>query len=74
MACSVIFAAGGALAVIVGGWLRTRRRTGRPAALALAIPNLLLVPFGTALSAYTFWALLNDDARREFGREVARDI
>ena len=24
--------------------------------------------FGTALAIYTLWALLNDDARREFGR------
>jgi hypothetical protein len=34
----------------------------------MAIPNLLIVPFGTALGFYTFWVLLNDDARREFGR------
>jgi len=71
---AAVFGLGGLLAVIVGGWLRHRRRTGRHAALALAIPNLLLVPFGTALGAYTFWALLNDDARREFGARVTGDI
>ena len=38
------------------------------AALILAVPNLIVVPFGTALGIYTFWVLLNDDARREFGR------
>jgi hypothetical protein len=62
-----VFTAGGAVALIAGHWLRLRRRIGRPTALALAVPNLLLVPFGTALGVYTFWALLNDDARREFG-------
>jgi hypothetical protein len=32
------------------------------------VPNLLVIPFGTALGVYTFWALLNDEARRVFGR------
>ena len=51
------------------GWaIRRRSRRGRLAALALAIPNLVLVPFGTALGVYTFWVLLNNDARRAFGR------
>jgi hypothetical protein len=27
-----------------------------------------MVPFGTALSVYAFWVLLNDEARRAFGR------
>jgi hypothetical protein len=30
--------------------------------------NLVLIPFGTALGVYTGWVLLNDDARRAFGR------
>jgi len=64
---ALAFAVGGAITLLVGHWLRNRRRIGRPSALALAVPNLLLVPFGTALGVYTFWALLNDDARREFG-------
>jgi hypothetical protein len=38
------------------------------AALVLAVLNLIVVPFGTALGFYTFWVLLNNDARREFGR------
>jgi hypothetical protein len=29
-----------------------------------------VVPFGTALSVYAFWVLLNDDARAEFGRPL----
>ena len=31
-------------------------------------PEGVLVPFGTALGVYTFWVLLNNDARRTFGR------
>ena len=58
--------AGGALAAARG--LRRREPSGRLAALALAVPNLILVPFGTALGVYTLWVLLNNDARREFGR------
>lgn len=65
----------GAVALVSGGlamWLTGRalaRRSsaGRLVALALAVPNLLLLPFGTALGVYAFWALLNDDARRLFG-------
>jgi hypothetical protein len=66
--CGGALAAFGASMVIVGGALRRRRLGGRVAALVLAVPNLVLVPFGTALGVYTFWALLNDDARRQFGR------
>lgn len=62
----VLVAAIAALAVARG--LRRRLPTGRIGALVLAVPNLVIVPFGTALGVYTFWVLLNDDARREFGR------
>ena len=34
--------------------------------LALAIANLLVIPFGTALGAYAFWVLLTNDAHRLF--------
>jgi hypothetical protein len=54
--------------VIVGRAVRKGQPMGRLAALALAAPNLVLVPFGTALGVYTIWVLLNDDARRVFGR------
>lgn len=58
----------GALAAASG--IRRRRKGGRIAALVLAIPNLIVVPFGTALAVYTCWVLLNDDARQEFGRPL----
>ncbi|MEZ5317873.1 MAG: LPXTG cell wall anchor domain-containing protein [Vicinamibacterales bacterium] len=70
-----VLAAAGALLVVAGGSLvaagralRRRSSPGRRAALGLAVPQLLVVPFGTALAIYTCWVLLNDDARREFGR------
>ncbi len=70
----ILLGCGGSLAslgisMMLGGraLLRGQRRA-RAAVLGLAVPNLLLVPFGTALAAYTCWVLLNDDARRQFGR------
>jgi len=50
----------------VGRLLPGRRQRTRHAAIALAVTNLVIVPFGTALAVYTFWVLMNDDARREF--------
>ena len=66
--CGVVIFVGGAALILTGRALARRRPVGRVSALVLAVPNLLVVPFGTALSVYAFWVLLNDDARREFGR------
>jgi hypothetical protein len=66
--CGAIFIAGGLLMAAAGRAVVGRKRTGRTAALLLAVPNLAILPFGTALAIYTFRTLLNDDARREFGR------
>lgn len=60
--------AGGVAMIRTGRSLLARRSRGRPAALWLGALNLLVIPFGTALGVYTFWTLLNDDARLEFGR------
>lgn len=65
---AAFLAGGGAVMMMLARAIRRHRPSGRTLALALAIPNLLLVPFGTALGAYTFWVLLDDDARRAFGR------
>ncbi len=65
---AVLLAAGGAAAALTGWGLRRRVGRARLASLILAVPNLVLVPFGTALGVYTLWVLLNDDARRAFGR------
>ncbi|NQW03141.1 MAG: hypothetical protein HQ485_03850 [Acidobacteria bacterium] len=63
-----LLALGGGLAASTGWGLRRRLGRARTAALVLAVPNLLFVPFGTGLGVYTLWVLLNDDARRAFGR------
>jgi len=66
--CAIAVGAGALAAFLAARGLRRRRATGRLGALALALPNLLIVPFGTALGVYTLWVLLNNDARRDFGR------
>lgn len=66
--CGVVFGAGGLALVLTGRALARRRPASRQWALILAVLDLLAVPFGTALSVYAFWVLLNDEARREFGR------
>lgn len=62
-----LFVAGLALA-ITGRRLRAAQPGARLTALLLALPNLLILPFGTALGVYTYWVLLNNDAREAFGR------
>jgi hypothetical protein len=69
---SALFALIGLVMALAGRALLLRLPGGRPAALILAVPNLLIVPFGTALAVYTGWALLNDDARSAFGRPARR--
>ncbi len=69
-ACAAMLATGAAGAFLVARGLKRRHVSGRSAALFLAILNLIVVPFGTALGVYTLWVLLNDDARREFGRPL----
>jgi hypothetical protein len=66
--CAALFAAGGVAMVCAGRAMVRRRPAGRSAALWLGAINLLVLPFGTALGIYTGWVLLNDDARRAFGR------
>lgn len=63
-----------ALALFVGGaanaWagrsLRREEAAGRTAVLWLAVPNLFLLPFGTALGIYAWWVLLHNEARNIF--------
>ena len=70
---TLVFALIGAFALLWGGthvWaatlLRRRRPLGRVLTLALALVNLLVLPFGTALGAYALWTLLTDEGRRLF--------
>jgi hypothetical protein len=54
------------LHVWVGGALLRHGPRARLLALGLAIGNLPLLPFGTALGAYACWVLLHDDGRQVF--------
>ena len=53
----------GALHLWIGAALRRFRAWARLFALGLAVINLVLFPFGTALGAYAFWVLLKDEGR-----------
>ena len=54
------------LHILVGRRLRMLRPSARLMALGLAVGNIILLPFGTALGAYAGWVLLNDEGRRLF--------
>jgi hypothetical protein len=67
------FAALGVFSLFWGGahvWaavlLRRRQAAGRFLTLALAVVNLLVLPFGTALGVYAMWVLLTHDGRTLF--------
>jgi hypothetical protein len=67
------FATVGIFALLWGGahtWaaslLRGRAPAGRVLMLALAVVNLLVLPFGTALGAYALWVLLTHEGRQLF--------
>jgi hypothetical protein len=66
--CGALLVAGGVAMLWTGRGLRRRVRGARWAAIGLAVPNLVMVPFGTGLGIYALWVLMNDDARAEFGR------
>lgn len=65
-ASALVLLVGGAANVWAGVGLRRHRSTARIMALGLALLNLFLLPFGTALGVYTFWVLLNHEARAKF--------
>lgn len=56
----------GVLHLWIGAALRRYRPWGRLLALGLAVINLVLFPFGTALGAYAFWVLLTEEGRTLF--------
>lgn len=63
---SVIALVWGALHLFVGRALRRLRPSARLMALGLAVGNLVLLPFGTALGGYACWVLLKDEGRALF--------
>jgi hypothetical protein len=54
------------LHIFIGRRLRMLRPSARLMALGLALGDVILFPFGTALGGYAFWVLLKDDGRRLF--------
>ncbi len=62
----------GLLHVVVGVPLRRRRHWSRLGALMLGSVDLALLPYGTALGAYTLWTLLSEDGKKLF--TAPRDV
>jgi len=69
-----VFAAALLLAGLANAWagaaLRRQQPSGRLVTLGLAVPNLFVLPFGTALGVYAFWVLLHEETRRTFDRRL----
>jgi len=57
---------GGAANAWAGRALRRAEPAGRSAVLWLSVPNLFVLPFGTALGVYALWVLLHNEARATF--------
>jgi fatty acid desaturase len=70
---AVALAAGGWASVWVGKALRRHKSQGRTGALLLALMNLFVLPFGTALAIYTFWVLLHNEVRALFEPAIPVD-
>jgi len=66
----VVFAVGLLVGGGVNAWagraIRRRQPAGRTATLWLAVLNLFVLPFGTALGIYAFWVLLHNEIRALF--------
>lgn len=63
---SLISTAWAVLHIVVGRRLKKLRPSARLMSLGLAIGNIILFPFGTALGTYALWVLLKDDGRKLF--------
>jgi hypothetical protein len=63
---SIALLAGGGANLWAGRALRRRQPAGRTVTLWLAVLNLFVLPFGTALGIYAFWVLLHDEHRALF--------
>ena len=60
---AVALLAGGGVNAWAGSALRRHEPRGRMAVLVLAVLNLFVLPFGTALGIYAFWVLLHNETR-----------
>ncbi|MBA2353230.1 MAG: hypothetical protein ACR2LU_02090 [Luteitalea sp.] len=66
--CAALGAVWGGVLIGVGWALPQHQPWARPAALVLAIVNVFVIPFGTALAAYACWVLLQEHGKRAFER------
>lgn len=66
LVCAVLLFAAGAANAWAGQGLKRRAANGRIATLILAVPNLFVLPFGTALGIYALWVLLHNETRLTF--------
>jgi hypothetical protein len=56
----------GAAHLWIGSRLRRFKEWARAFAVVLAVTDLFLLPFGTALAVYALWALLHDQSKPLF--------
>lgn len=64
-----------ALASVLWGWanlwvgraLRRARPAARIGTMVVAVVNLFILPFGTALSVYSLWVMLHNETRHLLG-------
>jgi len=56
--------------IVAGIGVLKRKSWGRVLMLVISFINLLRIPFGTALGAYSIWVLLNDETIRLFKTPV----
>jgi hypothetical protein len=70
---SAALLAGGVANSWAGQALRRIEPRGRTVTLGLAVPNLFVLPFGTALGIYALWVLLHNDTRTFFEVPVNYD-
>ena len=66
LVCAVLLLAAGGANAWAGRALKRRQPNGRLVTLVLAVPNLFILPFGTALGIYAFWVLLHTETRARF--------
>lgn len=71
---AAFFALLAAPSIIAGIGLMRRAGWARVLTLIIAALNILNFPFGTALAAYAFWVLLNDEIAAIFSRRVTPSV
>lgn len=67
-ACAAVALVWGGVLIGVGWALPQHQPWARPAALVLAVVNVFVIPFGTALAGYACWVLLQEAGKRMFER------